>query len=113
MAKIKLVGKFRPFNARKARRLGRIAAKKMNAIGNYPKTIIVRRGHYVDEETHPPLQFYVGTITVDTGFWVERPVVKNFCFKWKELKSCEPVKVPRVRKKIVLKPPQENHNDNC
>ena len=113
MAKIKLVGKFRPYNARKARRLGRIAAKKLNAIGNYPKSIVIRRGYYIDEETYVTLKFYVGTITVDTGFWVERPVVKNFCFKWKELKKCMPVKpVPRVRKKIILKPPQENR-DNC
>ena len=113
MAKIKLVGKFRPYNARKARRLGRIAAKKLNAIGNYPKTIIINRGHYIDEETYAPVTVYVATITVVTGFWVDRPVVKNFCYKWKELKKCEPVKVARVRKKIILKPSQENQIDNC
>lgn len=102
MAKIKLVGKFKTNNARKARRLGRIAAKKMNANGNYPKVIVIKRDHYIDDETHAPVSLYVGTITVVTGFWVERPVVKNFCYHWKELKKCEPVKVRRVRKNIVL-----------
>lgn len=113
MAKIKLVGKFKSRNARKARRLGRIAAKKMNAVGNYPKVIVINRGHYIDEKTYAPMIVYVATITVVTGFWVDRPVVKNFCYKWKELKQCEPIKVPRVRKKIILKPSQENQIDNC
>lgn len=113
MAKIKLVGKFKSRNARKARRLGRIAAKKMNAVGNYPKVIVIKRSHYIDEETYAPVTVYVATITVVTGFWVERPVVKNFCYKWKKLKQCEPIKVPRVRKKIILKPSQENQIDNC
>ena len=94
MSVIKLVGagSINTAERRKLRRMGRIAARKVRAAGNYaPVRVWVE---FFEDEGGMPTSTY----SITPGTWVERPRVYDGIFSWSQLKNCELAKVQRVRK---------------
>jgi hypothetical protein len=94
MSVIKLVGagSIKSAERRKLRRLGRIAARRLRAVGVYtPARVWV--SIYFDEGGCP-----TSVYTPNGGTWVERPRVYDGEFSWAAIKSCRPSAVQRVRK---------------
>lgn len=94
MSVIKLVGagSINTAERRKLRRLGRIAARRLRAVGVFTPARV-----WVDQSFDGggcPTSVYV----VNGGTWVERPRVYDGQFHWAELKSHRPAAVQRVRK---------------
>lgn len=109
MAKIKLVGLISIRMARKARRLGRIVAKRMSDVGIH-ETVTVH-AFFRNNEDQGFSDYVVAAISQRR---YPAPEVVNNNWNWSEIKKWKhPKPVPRVRKKIILKPSQENQIDNC
>lgn len=83
MAIVKLTGiRLNTYGARKARRFGRIAAKKLATVGRFGR-VIVRTASWHDEGGMP-----VTKTRINTGRWVATPTVLDFEYSWKELRGC-------------------------
>ena len=82
MAKIKLVGCFTIKGARKARRLGRMAARKLRADNNYEE-VVVEKIYGWDN-----LGCWYSQVEVTTGKWNTRPTSHQYYYNWKVLKKC-------------------------
>lgn len=94
MTMIKFVGagSINSGERRKLRRLGRIAARRLRAVGVFtPARVWV--SFYTDGGGCP-----TSVYTPNGGTWAERPRVYDGIFNWAELKSLRPASVQRVRK---------------
>ena len=99
MAKIKLLGLISIRMARKARRLGRIVAKRMSDVGIHEKIVV--HGYFRNNESQGYSDYVVSAIS-PRRYPAPEVINNNWC--WSEIKKWKhPKPVPRVRKKIILK----------